>query len=60
MTDLNTLDDWWNEGFDDFFSGAPIGENVELSESEKNRLAWVDGWYAAQTYRNAMKEQGHD
>lgn len=57
-TDLNTLDDWWNEGFDDFFDNAPFHKTIEGNGMEDGLLAWGAGWQAARDYRNAMKEQG--
>jgi hypothetical protein len=55
-TDLNTLDDWWNEGFDDFFDGASVRSKEEVEDNE-TRWAWVAGWLEAEAYSNAMKEQ---
>jgi hypothetical protein len=55
-TDLNTLDDWWNEGFDDFFAGAEWEESYEIGGEAGT--SWFCGWSEAKMYRNAMKEQG--
>ena len=56
-TDLNTLDDWWNEGFDDFFDGSAKWE-VAVDIAEDAADAWTEGRNFAIAYRNAMKEQG--
>lgn len=56
MTDLNTPDDWWNEGFDDFFEGAP----PVLLKKTPEWIRYYDGWVAGQAYRNAMKEPTND
>ena len=56
MTDLNTLDDWWNEGFEDFFAGAEWEESYGIRGAAG--ASWLGGWYMARDYRNAMKEQG--
>ena len=57
-TDLNTLDDWWNEGFEDFFADASRMAGAREIEDDRARRKWLEGWYMAQAYRNAMKEQG--
>jgi hypothetical protein len=55
-TDLNTLDDWWNEGFDDFFDGAKI-QDVSGEVGLDFANAWQDGWRDAEAYRNAIRDK---
>lgn len=51
MTDLNTWDDIWNEGFEDYFDGALLSEARECGFFA---LAWAKGWHAARGYRHSM------
>ena len=53
--DLNTKDDWWNEGFDDYFDRAPFHKTVDSSGMEDGLLSWGAGWQAAQEYCHAMR-----
>lgn len=47
------MEDWWNEGFDDYFSGAPFSEAAEIDD--QGSYKWCDGWKAAQEYRMAIE-----
>jgi hypothetical protein len=53
-TDLNTLDDWWNEGFDDFFDGASLSASSQIVR-HMAAVKWIQGWTCAKAYSNAMK-----
>ena len=51
MTDPNTIDDNWNEGFDDCFAGAALTENADCTPSAGT---WRIGWHAAFRYSKAI------
>lgn len=63
-TDLNTLDDWWNEGFDGFLEGR-IMTAVDLTSagegiSDTNFGALLNGWLSAGDYADAVRPQGQE
>ena len=54
-TDLNTLDDWWNEGFDDHIAGScDWYMDAEEIEDDHARWEWRKGWLAARDYKAAI------
>ena len=54
-TDSNTMDDWWNEGFDAFFAGSrDQHRDAEKIEDDRAWWKWRQGWLAARAYRRSI------
>ena len=53
--DLNSWDDWWNEGFDDYFDGA---RQDTADEAGFFAVAWLKGWKHARSYHLALAAAG--